>query len=151
MVTTKYILVTTLFFFYSLKSKNYFTSASDYLRGIEVNQEKTQLEKSIANGKEVYMDFCIQCHMANGQGDGKNFPPLDGSSWLKKNLTQSIHAVKFGQTGEIVVNGKKFNNTMPPMGLSNEEIADVLNYVRNSWSNKLPIIITPKQVEAIKQ
>lgn len=151
MITIEYFLGLTFLFFISINSINNSSSKSDYLAITTVIQEKTALEKSIENGKEVYMDFCIQCHMANGQGDGMNFPPLDGSSWLKKNITQSIHAVKFGQTGEILVNGKKYNNTMPPMGLSNQEIADVLNYVRNSWSNKLPKRITPKQVEAIKQ
>jgi len=151
MMAIKYILGLTLLFFYSLNTTFNFTSESDYLSVTTVIQEKTALEKSIVNGKEVFMDFCIQCHMANGQGDGKTFPSLDGSDWLSKKTTQSIHAVKFGQTGEIVVNGKKFNNTMPPMGLSNQEIADVMNYVRNSWSNKHHKMITLKQVEAIKQ
>lgn len=114
-------------------------------------QEKTDLEKSIAKGKEVYTDFCMQCHLDNGKGDGKNFPPLDASDWLAKKNNKSIHAVKFGQSGEIVVNGKKFNNTMPPMGLSNQEVADVMNYIRNSWSNKNTEIITAQQVEAIKK
>lgn len=114
-------------------------------------QQQTDLKKSMENGKEVYTDFCVQCHMANGKGDLKNFPPLDGSDWLNIKITQSIHAVKYGQTGEIVVNGKKFNNTMPPMGLSNQEVADVLNYIRNSWSNKYPKMISVKQVEEVKQ
>ena len=102
-------------------------------------------------GKEIYVDFCIQCHGANGKGDGKNFPPLDGSDWLTKKRTQSIHSVKFGQTGEIVVNKMKFNNTMPPMGLSNKEVADVMNYIMNSWSNKQRKIVTAKEVEQIKK
>lgn len=114
-------------------------------------QQQMDLKKSMENGKEVYTDFCVQCHMANGKGDLKNFPPLDGSDWLNIKITQSIHAVKYGQTGEIVVNGKKFNNTMPPMGLSNQEVADVLNYIRNSWSNKYPKMISVKQVEEVKQ
>ena len=58
-------------------------------------QEKTDLEKSIAKGKEVYTDFCMQCHLDNGKGDGKNFPPLDASDWLAKKNNKSIHAVKF--------------------------------------------------------
>jgi mono/diheme cytochrome c family protein len=51
--------------------------------------------------------------------------------------TQSIHALKFGLNGPIVVNGKKFNNAMSAMGLSNQEVADVMNYIMNSWSNKV--------------
>ena len=89
--------------------------------------------------------------MADGKGDLKNFPTLDGSNWLSDKITQSIYAVKFGQTGPIVVNGKKFNNAMPPMGLSNQEVADVMNYIRNSWSNKHNKMITLSQVEDVKQ
>lgn len=100
-------------------------------------------------GKEIYTDFCIQCHGANGKGDGKNFPPLDGSDWLKKKRKQSIHAVKYGQSGEIIVNNKKFNNIMPPMGLSNKEVADVMNYIMHSWSNKSGKKVTESEVEKI--
>ena len=113
-------------------------------------QQQTPLQKSIANGKELYTELCIQCHMANGKGNGTTFPPLDGSDWLKKKRTESIHAVKYGQKGEIVVNGKKFNNMMPAPDLSNEEIADVMNYVMNSWSNKTKKMVTAKEVATIK-
>ena len=113
--------------------------------------QETHLQKSILAGKEIYSDFCIQCHLSDGKGDAKNFPPLDGSNWLKDKTSETIHAIKFGQSGEIIVNQKKFNNTMPEMGLSNQEVADVMNYIRNSWSNKNPKIITLKQVEAIKK
>jgi mono/diheme cytochrome c family protein len=124
---------------------------SNYLAVAKVNQEKTALEKSIAQGKEVYADFCMQCHLASGKGDSKNFPPLDGSDWLVKKETQSIQALKYGQTGEIVVNGKKFNSAMPAMGLSSQEVADVMNYIRNSWSNKNSKMISLEQVLAVKQ
>jgi len=116
--------------------------------------KKAHAEKqptSTANGKEVYADFCMQCHLADGKGDGKNFPPLDGSDWLSKKRTESIKAVKYGQTGEILVNGKKFKNAMPPMGLSNQEVVDVMNYIMTSWSNKQAKPVTLKEVEAVKQ
>jgi mono/diheme cytochrome c family protein len=100
-------------------------------------------------GKEIYADFCIQCHGANGKGDGIKIPPLAGSDWLTKKRKESLHAVKFGQNGEIVVNNKKFNNNMPTMGLSNQEIADVMNYVMTSWGNKQKKKITEKEVEGI--
>jgi mono/diheme cytochrome c family protein len=158
MLTTKLtlglaILLSSVFYFSSTTQA--YNLAPDqgieYLVVAKINQEKTALEKSIAKGKEVYADFCMQCHLANGKGDSKNFPPLDGSDWLVNKNTKSIHAIKFGQTGEILVNGKKFNNTMPSMGLSNQEVADVMNYIRNSWSNKNPKMISLEQVEAVKQ
>jgi mono/diheme cytochrome c family protein len=114
-----------------------------------ISQDKSNLQKSISRGKEIYTDFCIQCHLATGKGDLVNFPPLDGSDWLTKKRKQSIHAVKFGQTGEIIVKGKKFNNTMPPLGLENQEVADVMNYIMNSWSNKQKKIVTVEEVKAV--
>jgi mono/diheme cytochrome c family protein len=114
-----------------------------------ISQDKSNLQKSISRGKEIYTDFCIQCHLATGKGDLVNFPPLDGSDWLTKKRKQSIHAVKFGQTGEVIVKGKKFNNTMPPLGLENQEVADVMNYIMNSWSNKQKKIVTVEEVKAV--
>ncbi|TRX20451.1 cytochrome c [Flavobacterium franklandianum] len=121
---------------------------SEYLV-LEQSQNKTDLQKSIARGKEVYADFCMQCHLATGKGDLVNFPPLDGSDWLVKKRKQSIHAVKYGQTGEVIVKGKKFNNIMPPLGLSNQEVADVMNFVMNSWSNKQKKMVTIDEVKAV--
>lgn len=102
-------------------------------------------------GKEIYNDFCIQCHGANGQGDGKNFPPLDKSDYLKTKRNASIAAVKYGQSGEIIVNKKKYNNAMPAMGLSNQEVADVMNYIMTSWSNKQTKIVTEQEVATVKK
>ena len=124
-------------------------SSYNYSAIKEAHTEKQS--SNTANGKEVYADFCMQCHLADGKGDGKNFPPLDGSDWLSNKRTESIKAVKYGQTGEILVNGKKFNNSMPPMGLSNQEVVDVMNYIMTSWSNKQAKPVTLKEVEAVKQ
>ena len=121
---------------------------SNYL-DLEVAQNKADLQKSISRGKDVYTDFCMQCHLATGKGDLVNFPPLDGSEWLIKKRKQSIHAIKYGQTGEIMVKGKKFNNIMPPLGLSDQEVADVMNFIMNSWSNKQKKMVTLGEVKAV--
>lgn len=130
--------------FYNSTDKNYTTLP------VKVDQQ-TDLQKSIANGKEVYADFCMQCHKATGKGSGASFPPLDGSDWLKDKRTESIRAVKYGQKGAIVVNGKKFNSMMSPMGLSDEEVADVMNYIMNSWSNKQTKMVTQSEVALVKK
>jgi mono/diheme cytochrome c family protein len=127
------------------------TAATDYNTVPKVNDQQTDLQKSIANGKEVYADFCMQCHQATGKGSGSSFPPLDGSDWLKNKRTESIHAVKYGQKGAIQVNGKKFNSMMPAMGLSDEEVADVMNYIMNSWTNKQSKMVTAKEVALVKK
>ena len=124
---------------------------SNYTLVSKINSDKIAQQNLQQAGKEIYEDFCIQCHGANGKGNGKNFPPLDGSDWLTKKRTQSIHAVKFGQSGVIVVNKKTFNNVMSAMGLSNEEVADVMNYIMNSWSNKQSKKVTKEEVANIKK
>lgn len=132
-----------------LSNPTSFTNSENEYLSIK-EQQPTPLQKSIARGKDIYTDFCIQCHMATGKGNGTTFPPLDGSDWLKKKRTESIHAAKYGQKGEIIVNGKKFNGIMPPAGLSDEEVADVMNYVMNSWSNKTKKMVTVKEVALLK-
>lgn len=131
--------------YYALKNLN----ASPNYTSFET---ETSLYFDVQNpGKEIYADFCMQCHGANGKGDGKNFPPLDGSDWLKTKRMQSIAAVKYGQNGDISVNKIKYKNAMPPMGLSNQEVADVMNYIMSSWNNKQAKIVTEMEVAAIKK
>jgi mono/diheme cytochrome c family protein len=137
------------FFYLGFSETVSFHSIESKYLVLEQSQNKADLQKSISRGKEVYTDFCMQCHLATGKGDLVNFPPLDGSDWLVKKRKQSIHAVKYGQTGEVIVKGKKFNNIMPPLGLSDQEVADVLNYVMNSWSNKQKKMVTIDEVKAV--
>tara|TARA_R110000868_G_scaffold225048_2_gene477305 strand:- start:53 stop:517 length:465 start_codon:yes stop_codon:yes gene_type:complete len=137
---------------FTLLTASFFNTAETKYAPLPIKTNpQTSLQQSIANGKEVYADFCMQCHQATGKGSGSSFPPLDGSDWLKNKRTESIRAVKYGQKGAIVVNGKKFNSMMPAMGLSDEEVADVMNYVMNSWSNKQSKMVTVSEVALVKK
>ena len=109
-----------------------------------------ELEASKARGKDTYAEVCMNCHMANGNGVSGAFPPLAGSDYMTKSKENAIKAVKFGLSGEVVVNGEKYNNTMPGQGLSDKEVADVLNYVYNSWGNKGDFI-SEEQVKEVKE
>ncbi len=135
--------------FFSCQSNEKHNSKKFEYVASESIQEKTDLQKSIERGREVYDGFCVQCHLPNGKGSKGIFPPLDGADWLKEKRKESIHAVKFGQSGEIVVNGVIYNNVMPPMGLSDREVADVMNYIMNSWSNTQDKKVTVGEVKAI--
>lgn len=114
-------------------------------------KQDPRLEESIERGKEIYTDFCITCHLEAGEGVAGAFPPLAKSDYLIKNRALSIRGVKFGQQGEIQVNGQTYNSVMAPMGLEDEEIADVMNYVLNSFGNSSETMVTPEEVAAIKQ
>jgi len=116
---------------------------------MQLYQQKP-LEQSIADGEEIYTDFCLQCHMANGKGVPGSFPPLANSDYLN-NIDQSIHAIKFGLKGPITVNGKSYNSNMISQGLDDEEIADVMNYILRSWGNESSTIVTEEKVASIQK
>ncbi len=147
----KSLLITTVLFF--VLSCN--TNSEKKKNDISIQQEgkvpQTELQKSLEQGKSVYKDFCIQCHMANGKGIPNNFPPLAGSNWLTEKRKESIHVVKYGQKGEIEVKGIKYDGIMTPMGLSAEEVADVLNYIMNSWGNTQSSMVTEAEVSSVEK
>ena len=68
-----------------------------------------------------------------------------------KKREESIRVIKYGQEGEIVVNGKTYNSNMAALGLSDDEVADVMNYITNSWGNKNNKIVTEAEVSSIKK
>lgn len=93
-------------------------------------------EIQIEKGKQVYMQTCFVCHQPEGQGVLGQIPPLAKSDYFMADKERSVRAVLFGLSGEITVNGKKYNGQMVPMNyLPDEDIANVLTYARNSFGN----------------
>lgn len=110
-----------------------------------------KLQQSIKRGKEVYADMCATCHMPNGKGVSKVYPPLANSDYLMENRKASIQAIKYGLRGKIVVNGVEYKGIMANLGLYEDEVADVMNYITNSWGNKNSEMITEEEVKAIEK
>ena len=134
------------------KKENKAESEENYvIPSSEKTSEQTPLSASMKRGEELYNDLCMTCHLPNGKGIPGTYPPLDGSNWLTEKREASIRGVKFGMQGPITVNGQKYDNIMTPMGLSNQEVADAMNYVMNSWSNKNDKIVTAEEVAAIEK
>ena len=99
-------------------------------------QEKAlTLEQKIEHGKASYMHTCFACHQAEGQGIPGAFPPLANSDYLNADVNRAIDIILNGKTGEITVNGVAYNSVMTRQNLSDEEVANVLTYVYNSWGN----------------
>ena len=94
-------------------------------------------------------DFCRQCHGSEGKGESGVFPPLAQSDYLMENITQSIQGIKYGMRGVMVVNGVVYEGMMAAQGLDDEEIADVMNYILNSWGNSTQEQITEEQVRSV--
>jgi len=120
----------------------------------------TWLAAQIESGKEIYMKaapgggLCFTCHQPNGQGISGQFPPLAGSDWVLGEKERLIKISIHGLMGEIEVNGVKYNNVMappgiPPGSLTDQQIADVLTYIRNEWGNSASAV-SPEEVATIR-
>ena len=96
---------------------------------------------SMDNGKKVYNTYCLSCHMEDAMGVPRLNPPLAGSALLLKEKTKPIRIVLRGSEELKAETDSEYKNIM--MGLptlSDQEIADVLTYARNSFGNKAPKI-----------
>jgi nitrite reductase (NO-forming) len=102
----------------------------------------------IEKGKRIYAQACFACHQAEGQGLAGVFPPLAKSDYLMADKARAIRGIIKGVTGEMTVNGVKYNGVMPPVMLNDEQIAHVLTFVRNSWGNTGDIV-TVEEVQKV--
>lgn len=104
---------------------------------------------SITRGQEVYVNYCQSCHMEKGEGVDGSFPPLAKADYLMKDPKRAINIILKGQNEEIRVNGKVYNMMMAEQSyLTDEQVADVVNYISNSWGNSYKTLITPAMVKA---
>lgn len=89
------------------------------------------------DGKAIFAAQCAACHQATGKGLPGVFPPLDGSEWVQGAPKVVANILLHGITGEITVEGHKFEGAMPSFAqLSDAELAGVASFVRSTWSNK---------------
>lgn len=102
---------------------------------------KVNLAVQIAAGKIVFSNICVACHMADGAGVQNVNPPLIKTTYVLGDKTKLITIVLNGLADEIQVNGDTYSNVMPAHDyMKDQEIADVLTYVRNSFGNKAPAV-----------
>jgi len=93
-------------------------------------------EQQIKAGESRFTGTCSVCHQPNGEGLPNVFPPLAHSDFLMADKQRAIGIVLNGLTGKVTVNGNAFNSVMPPMSqLNDDELANILTFVRNSWGN----------------
>ena len=109
-----------------------------------------KLKMSMATGQGLYAGICLACHMQNGEGINGVFPPLAKSDFLMADVDRNIKNLIEGLSGEITVNGVKYNQVMPASGLDDQDIADVLNYVMNSWGNKADEFVSKDKVSNVR-
>ncbi len=122
------------------------------------NLQKDPKKIMLAAGKKIYEreGFCITCHQGNGMGlESSGFPPLAGSKWVMGNSERLIKITLNGLYGPMEVNGKQYKGNVPmtPYGgmLNDEEMAAVLNYIRQSFGNIASEWITAQKVATIRK
>jgi mono/diheme cytochrome c family protein len=111
------------------------------------------LQDAIKAGSAAYA-LCAACHQPTGMGIPTMFPPLAGSDWVTGGTERLIRVTQHGLTGEVLVNGQKYNfaGGMLPIGatMSSQDLANVLTYIRNSFGNKASQV-TKEMVEKVRK
>ena len=101
------------------------------------------LQEQVLAGQQLFAGTCSVCHQANGTGLAGVFPPLAKSDYLAADTKRAIDVVLHGLTGKVTVNGNQYNSVMPPMNqLNDDEVANILTYVYNSFGNPGGRILT---------
>ncbi len=99
-------------------------------------QGSLTLEDQVQAGQQLFAGTCSVCHQANGAGLAGVFPPLAKSDYLVGEPRRAITTVLNGLSGKLSVNGQEYQSVMPPMNqLNDDEVANILTYVYNSWGN----------------
>ncbi|HKH59648.1 MAG TPA: cytochrome c [Flavitalea sp.] len=105
---------------------------------------------SIERGKTIYTTYCLACHQADGSGVPGLNPPLIKTKWVLGDKKQLITILLKGMDEPIEVDGEEYSNVMASHAfLKDQEVADVLNYVRNSFGNKATGL-TAVEVKAVR-
>lgn len=109
------------------------------------------INASVERGKIVYLQHCLSCHQVDGGGVPHLNAPLDGATAIVgKDKAKLISIVLKGMADRVEIDGEYYSNSMAShKDLTNQQIADVLTYVRNSWTNKASAV-TPAEVKAVR-
>jgi mono/diheme cytochrome c family protein len=105
----------------------------------------------VSPGQAIYEALCLNCHQAGGQGLSGVYPPLAKSEWVAGDVQTLIKITMHGLAGPTKVQGKEYGLVpMPPMGLDDQQLADVLTYVRSAFGNKAPAVKL-EEVKAVRE
>jgi mono/diheme cytochrome c family protein len=111
---------------------------------------KFDLKASMAKGKDVYLTYCMSCHMEQGEGLEDVYPPLAKADYMMADKKRLVQQILYGANGPMKVNGKTYNGEMTGFDLSDQEASDLANYIRNSFGNKGSALL-PEEVKAARK
>lgn len=142
----KQLIFSVLLCFFFISCQN-----SSLNKKVEVNMINSLPPKVVVKvhpGKAVYTKYCLTCHQFDGSGVPGTHPPLGLGSWVGNDPKQLVAILMKGLSGSVEVNGEVYNNFMPSQAqLTNEEMADVLSYVRSNFENSFG----PVDAELVKK
>jgi cytochrome c551 len=105
------------------------------------NQRDTKFQQYYVSGEQLYVQHCSNCHQKNGSGLGLVYPPLAKSDYMEQNVEQVLCLMKYGQAGEISVNGNVYNKEMKGIfSLTDLEVAEIATYIYNTWQHEKGMI-----------
>jgi mono/diheme cytochrome c family protein/glucose/arabinose dehydrogenase len=105
----------------------------------------------VSSGQAIYEALCLNCHQASAQGLAGVYPPLAKSEWVAGDPQTLIRITMHGLAGPTKVLGKDYGLVpMPPMGLDDQQLADVLTYVRSAFGNHAPAVKVD-EVKAVRE
>jgi mono/diheme cytochrome c family protein len=108
-------------------------------------------QAQMAGGAAVYAHACVSCHEADGSGAPRIYPPLPGNANLQSADPSSTLRIILDGAQTVTTPRAPNTGSMPYYKqLSDQEIADVTNYIRNSWGNAAPLV-TPGQVKKARR
>lgn len=100
-----------------------------------------KFDQYFVQGQQLYLIHCSNCHQKDGKGLGLLYPPLDQSDFMDNHMDEVICIIKHGRSGELIVNGMKYNQPMPGVpSLTDLEIAEIVTYIYNSWSHEKGLV-----------
>ena len=107
------------------------------------------LQASVKRGKQVYLEQCLSCHQVDGLGVQGMNPPLVKTKFVLGDKATLVKIVLNGMSGVEIPGGDYHGVMAAHPDLTDQQIADALTYVRNSWGNKATAV-TVAQVKAIR-
>lgn len=94
-------------------------------------------QQYFVQGEKLYATHCSNCHQKDGSGLGLLYPPVNKSDFMDENFDKVVCLMKYGMEGEVYVNGKQYNKTMPGIPtLTDLEITEIATYIYNKWGNR---------------
>jgi cytochrome c551 len=115
------------------------------------DDRSTKFQQYYIQGEKLYTTHCSNCHQKNGKGLGRVYPPIDSSDYMTNHVEEVICLIKNGKEGELLINGKIYNQRMPGVpSLTPLEIAEISTYIYNTWSNDHGLIDV-RQIEIVLQ